>query len=210
MTLLPGAELSVDETFGGARRVDLDDTSWVELVPGWLSGSELLLARLVSSIGWEQRQRWMFNRLVDEPRLTAELPNIATAPEGIVKVAATVLSRHYEVPYDGLWLNLYRNERDSTSWHGDWPSCRRDECIVPVLTLGAQRTFLLKARSGGPSMRLSPASGDLVVMGGRSQRDWRHCVPKQTKPARVRVSVNFQSTWQMKRIERLDRRGRGT
>jgi hypothetical protein len=33
-------------------------------------------------------------------------------------------------------------------------------------------------------------------MGGRCQRDWLHCLPKQTTPAGPRVSVNFSSRLQ--------------
>ena len=69
--------------------------------------------------------------------------------------------------------------------------------IVPDLSLGATRRFLLKARSGGPSTVLVPAGGDLVVMEGHWQRDWRNVVPKQTKPTGMRVSLNSQSTLQM-------------
>jgi hypothetical protein len=29
------------------------------------------------------------------------------------------LSDHYGVPYDGVWIDLYRNHHDSTGWHGD-------------------------------------------------------------------------------------------
>jgi alkylated DNA repair dioxygenase AlkB len=112
-------------------------------------------------------------------------------------VLAAALSERYGIPYDGLWMNVYRNERDRTGWHGDWHSCKRDDCIVPVLSLGATRRLLLKARSGGPSTVLAPAGGDLVLMGGRCQRDWRHAAPKQTKPAGMRMSLNFQSTLQM-------------
>jgi alkylated DNA repair dioxygenase AlkB len=38
---------------------------------------------------------------------------------------------------------------------------------------------------------LTVSSGDLVVMGGRCQRDWRHSVPKQASPAGPRISINF-------------------
>lgn len=188
---------AVNDVFHMAQRQQLDDTSWVELVPGFVSGGEALLDRMLTVIPWAQHQRWMYDRLVDEPRLTAEYPQVDDAPDPTLPLLAARLSAHYGVPYDGVWLNLYRNERDSTGWHGDWSTCKRAECIVPVLTLGATRRFLLKARSGGPSTILSPASGDLVVMGGRCQRDWRHSVPKQTRPAGVRISINFQSTWQL-------------
>jgi alkylated DNA repair dioxygenase AlkB len=100
------------------------------------------------------------------------------------------------VPYDGLWLNLYRDHRDSTSWHADKLSCRRDVCVVPVLSLGASRQFLIRPRTGGRALAFTPSSGDLIVMGGRCQRDWVHSVPKQARSAGARISVNFQSTLQ--------------
>jgi alkylated DNA repair dioxygenase AlkB len=194
--LFDSSEMAADPTFSAAHRIQLDDTSWVEHVPGWLTGGERLLADLVASANWEQRDRWMVNRVVVEPRLTAEYTDVADAPERMLHTAAAVLSEHYGVSYDGLWLNYYRDHRDSTGWHGDWPTCKRPECTVPVLSLGATRRFLLKPRQGGRSIVLSPMSGDLIVMGGRCQRDWRHCVPKQSTPAGARISVNFSSRLQ--------------
>ena len=182
-SLYAGGKPAVVGSFARAVRRPLDDTSWVEVVPGWLSGGESLLIRLVASVPFEQRRRWMYHRLVDEPRLTAEYADLASTPEPLLPVLARRLSDHYGVPYDGVWINLYRNHHDSTGWHGDWPTCKRDECIVPVLTLGATRRFLLKPRTGGSSIVLTPTDGDLVVMGGRCQTDWRHCVPKQARPA---------------------------
>jgi len=195
--LFAQADLAVDPNFRSAIRRDLDEYSWVEFVPGWVSGNETLLKRLVDLVPFGEHKRWMYNRMVDEPRLTAEYPDITAAREPFLAVIAEALSRRYGVTYDGLWLNEYRNERDSSGWHGDWLACKREQCTVPVLSLGATRRFLLKARSGGPSTVFTPAGGDLVVMGGRCQRDWLHCVPKQTRPAGIRLSLNFQSTWQM-------------
>lgn len=180
------------------HRIQLDETSWIEHIPGWLGPdhAEQLLARLIASAAWEQRDRWMVNRRVLEPRLTAEYTDLAEAPDPALREAAAALSARYQVTYDGLWINFYRDHRDSTGWHGDWPTCKRPECIVPVLSLGAPRRFLIKPRSGGKSIGLTPESGDLIVMGGRAQRDWLHSVPKQARPAGPRVSVNFSSRFQ--------------
>jgi len=70
------------------------------------------------------------------------------------------------------------------------------ECIVPVLTLGATRRFLIKPRDGGRSITFKPRSGDLIVMGGRCQEDWLHGVPKELGITERRISVNFQSSMQ--------------
>jgi hypothetical protein len=80
--------MDIDRTFATAHRIDLDPTSWVEHVPGWLTGSEHLLAALVAMPGWDQRSRWMINRTVLEPRLTAEFPDVAGAPVPMLRTAA--------------------------------------------------------------------------------------------------------------------------
>jgi alkylated DNA repair dioxygenase AlkB len=196
LDLFDGDEIVADEMFGTAQRVWLDETSWVEHVPGWLSGSHQLLARLRDSAGWEQRQRWMYTQLVTEPRLTAEYPVLADAPQPELRDIAVVLSAHYGVDYDRAWMNLYRDHQDGTGWHADRPANRPETAIVPVLSLGATRRFLIRPEAGGASTVFSPASGDLIVMGGRCQRDWRHSVPKQKTPAGPRSSINFSSRQQ--------------
>jgi alkylated DNA repair dioxygenase AlkB len=189
-SLFDVAVLDVDLTFAAARRITLDQHSWLEYVPGWLSGSEALFDELRDQADWEQRTRWMFDRRVDEPRLTAEYPQAAQAPQALQDIARA-LSARYGTVYDRLWINHYRDHRDSTSWHGDVIGKHQEQSIVPVLSLGATRRFLIRPRSGGASIGLSPAGGDLIVMGGRAQLDWRHSVPKQAPESGARISVNF-------------------
>ena len=180
---------------GDARRVQLDAHSWVEHVPEWLAEADALFDELLAVPEWSRRRRWMYGEEVVEPRLTAEYPDVREAPARLQE-AARRLTERYGVVYDRLWLNLYRDHRDSTGWHGDGASTRRRECVVPVLSLGAARQFLVRPVAGGPSTRVRPVSGDLVVMGGRCQTDWRHCVPKQRTPTGPRISVNFAASSQ--------------
>ena len=186
----------MDAGFGSARRVTLDAHSWVETIPGCMSGSHLLFECLASAVPWRQHDRELFDQTFVEPRLTAQYRQLQGVPHEMLVVAARALSRHYGVQYDNLWLNLYRDGRDSTAWHRDRFACRRSETIVPVLTLGAMRRFFIKPRAGGRSVVFKPGSGDLVVMGGRAQEDWVHSVPKDPKVAEPRISINFQSTAQ--------------
>lgn len=187
---------AIDARFAGTVRTALDAASWVELVPGWISKPEYVFDQLARGVPWQQHRRQLYGQYFLEPRLTATYRDFSEMPHPELRAAAAVLSAHYGVEYDSVWLNLYRGGRDSTGWHRDHFSCRRPECIVPVVTLGAARRFLIKPRRGGESISFRPGAGDLLVMGGRSQRDWFHSVPKTRAVSGMRISVNFQSSTQ--------------
>jgi len=181
--------------FATATDHRLDEHSWITHVPGFLTGHQQLVAELAELDVWEQRQRWMFDRMVDEPRLTGEYVDLTVAPALLVELAAS-LSAQLEVPYDRVWMNWYRDHRDGTGWHADRPAHQAPTAIVPVLSLGAPRRFLVRPHGGGPSTVFTPAGGDLIIMRGRCQRDWQHCMPKQKNPAGARMSLNFSSVTQ--------------
>jgi alkylated DNA repair dioxygenase AlkB len=181
--------------FGATKEHRLDEHSSIVHVPGLLKGHHKLLADLATLDVWEQRQRWMFDKMVDEPRLTGEYDDLDDAPDLLDALAAT-LSERLGVPYDRIWMNWYRNHHDGTGWHADRPAHKAPTAIVPVLSLGAARRFLIRPTGGGPSTVFTPAGGDLIVMQGRCQRDWQHSVPKQKTPAGARMSLNFSSVTQ--------------
>lgn len=181
-----------DLSFEHARSVTLDAGSSVTHIPGWLHDHRGLFELLTTAAQWEQRKRWMFTQMVEEPRLTAEYPALTAAPRQL-QVIAEALSAHYAISYDSAWLNLYRDHRDSTSWHADRPAARCASATVPVLSLGATRRFVIRPRRGGANTSFVVEAGDLIVMRGRCQRDWLHAVPKEPHARGARISVNFGS-----------------
>jgi alkylated DNA repair dioxygenase AlkB len=188
-----GLRVAVDHTFSTVARIQLDVTSWVDYVQGWLASDGELMEMLMHQAAWEQRSRWMYTRMVQEPRLTAEYPVIADAPQPVLSYLAGTLSAHYRRPYNRLWMNWYRDNNDGTGWHADRPANKLDQAVIPVLSLGATRRFLIRPDGGGPSKTIVVHGGDLVVMGGRCQKDYQHSVPKQKEPAGPRLSLNFSA-----------------
>ncbi|WP_345347687.1 alpha-ketoglutarate-dependent dioxygenase AlkB [Rhodococcus olei] len=183
----------IDAGFRSAERIRLDENSWIEHVHGWLDGHEHLMRLLMDTASWEQRSRWMYNRTVQEPRHTAEYPVIAEAPRTSCTASPTPCPPHYGRPYTRLWMNWYRDHNDGAGWHADRPQHKLVETVIPVLGLGATRRFLIKPDGSGRSTVIETRGGDLVVMGGRSQTDYKHCVPKQKTVAGPRLSLNFST-----------------
>ena len=60
-----------DPEFQTLVRTELDATSWVDYAPGWLSGADQLFDDVLQTAQWRQREVWMYERTVREPRLTA-------------------------------------------------------------------------------------------------------------------------------------------
>ncbi len=182
-----------DATFGSLQRLELDPESWVDHVPGWAHGSDALFAELLERCRWGQRERWMYDRKVIEPRLTASWEESSGEPlrPALLDEMRRVLSARYDVPFDSAGFNLYRDGRDSVAWHGDRIDKAIDRPVVALLSLGEPRRFLLRPRGGGRSQVFVAGRGDLLVMGGRTQRAWEHSVPKVAR-AGPRLTVAFR------------------
>jgi alkylated DNA repair dioxygenase AlkB len=178
------------------ERVALDARSWVEISRGWLLGADTLLEHVIDSVPWRRGRRWMYDRMVDDPRLSWGYGAAAPPPHPVFVEMGLHLERRYRVPLGSVGLNYYRDGRDSVAEHRDRELRHLDDTIIAIVTLGARRPFLLRARTGGPSRDLAPASGDLIVMGGACQVGWVHGVPKVAH-AGPRVSASWR--WSSRR-----------
>ena len=183
----------IDASFGGLRRTQLDGESWVDHCPGWMSGSDRAFEELLRTVAWSQRRRWMYDRHVDEPRLTSwHRINPQTGDvHPWLEEALTALSTRYHVVFDSVGINLYRDGADSVAWHRDRIPPEIVDPVVALVSLGERRTFLLRPEGGGRSRAFRLGHGDLLVTGGQTQRRFEHSVPK-VKTAGPRMSLAFR------------------
>lgn len=186
---------------GAVRRTPLEHGAWLDLRPGWLTGSDELFTRLSlggsAGVAWRGEQRQMYDREVTTPRLLRFYAADETLPDPVLEQARLDLSTHYGPelgePFATAGMCLYRDGRDSVAWHGDrFGRAAQHDTMVAIVSLGAPRALLLRPRGGGPSIKHVLGHGDLLVMGGSCQRTWDHCVPKTTQPVGPRISVQFR------------------
>ncbi|MFJ3803832.1 alpha-ketoglutarate-dependent dioxygenase AlkB [Streptomyces sp. NPDC090088] len=181
----------------GIGRTVLGYGAWIDVLPGWLSGADVLFERLAADVPWHAERRTMYDNVVDVPRLLAFYGAGDPLPHPVLAEAREALTRHYAgelgEPFATAGLCHYRDGRDSVAWHGDRIGRgAREDTMVAILSVGAPRDLLLRPLRGGPSVRRPLGHGDLIVMGGSCQRTWEHCVPKTARAAGPRISVQFR------------------
>lgn len=181
-----------DALFRSARRIDLGDGAWVEHVPRWLTGHDVLLEHLRCGLRWRAERRPMYDRVVDVPRLLAGFPDDGPLP-GVLAAAADALSARYGRDLHRVAAAYYRDGNDSVAMHGDRVGIYKEDTVIGVLGLGHPRRFLLRPVGRGAGRSLALGWGDLLVMGGTCQRTWRHGVPKCAS-AGPRISIQFRET----------------
>ncbi|MEU6199880.1 alpha-ketoglutarate-dependent dioxygenase AlkB [Streptomyces sp. NPDC047061] len=181
----------------GIGRTALGSGAWIDVLPGWLSGADALFEQLAADVPWHAERRTMYDNVVDVPRLLAFYGATDPLPHPVLTEAREALTRHYAEelgePFATAGLCYYRDGRDSVAWHGDRIGRgAREDTMVAILSVGAPRDLLLRPLHGGPSVRRPLGHGDLIVMGGSCQRTWEHCVPKTTRAAGPRISIQFR------------------
>ena len=179
------------------RRTQLTDGAWIDLLPGWLTGADLLFERLAAGVPWRAERRPMYDRVVDVPRLLGFYDEDDVLPDPVLLDARSTLTRHYAdelgEPFRTAGLCYYRDGRDSVAWHGDTIGRgSTEDTVVAIVSVGAPRELLLRPRGGGPSTGHALGHGDLMVMGGSCQRTWEHSVPKRSRAVGPRISIQFR------------------
>jgi alkylated DNA repair dioxygenase AlkB len=199
--------VDIDRGFSRLDRVRLDGGAWVDHQPDWITGADRLFEEVLAGQAWQQRSRRMYDKRVDEPRLTAPWSARSGDPlrPPLLEEVRRALAERYERDFDSVGFNLYRDGRDSVAWHADRIAKEIAHPIVALVSLGEPRRFLLRPKGGGASRTFLLGRGDLLVTGGQTQRTWEHSVPK-VKQAGPRISMAFRhdmdpSVYARKRVE---------
>jgi hypothetical protein len=166
-----GRAPALDHTFSRAVRTELGEGAFVEHVPGWLLGDDVLFDHLLTSTRWTAGEGALFSRRVAHPRLFASLPEDGPGHR-VLEEATAALSWRYERDISSISLALYRDR------HGEHMGEQPDDCILAILSLQGPRQLQLRSRQGDRSHSFLLGQGDLLVMGGSCQRHYEHAVPK--------------------------------
>ncbi|MFI5046179.1 MAG: alpha-ketoglutarate-dependent dioxygenase AlkB [Acidimicrobiia bacterium] len=137
------------------ERRNLAHGAWIDVARGWLAGADEVLDALVDTVPWRRGRRRMYERVLDDPRLSHWYRADDPLPHPVLTEVGGALAARYGVTFGAVGLNYYRDGCDSVAPHADRELRDLDDTLVAVLTLGSRRPFLVRPTTGGPSIDLA-------------------------------------------------------
>lgn len=187
--------------------IDLGDGAWLQYVEDFVPEPDRVLAALLTELALAPETIRMFGRDVAVPRLVAfhgergrryrySGRDHEALPWTPSLLAIVERVRDYtDTPYDTVLCNLYRDGNDAMGRHSDdepelGPT--PDDIRIASVSLGARRTFRLARKGGGARHSFELGLGDLLIMGGTTQRHWWHDVPRTRRAVGPRLNLTFR------------------
>ena len=168
--------------------------------------SHIVMHRLIDEVPWRAENIVVWGRTYPQPRLIAwygdmgrnyAYSGINLSPLPWTRVLLDIKSRveaAARTNFNSVLLNYYRDHRDSMGLHSDDEPELGERPILGSLSLGEERTFILKHKSEKAlkPVRLKLASGSLLLMKGDTQHYWKHGIEKEARPCGPRVNLTFR------------------
>lgn len=186
------------------RRIELAESSWVDIVDGFVIDAQGALDRIVAETPWAQGETLRYDHYVPERRLGAQLRSDG---DTLLRQTDLHLRSVYRRQLDGVSALQYRNGADFQGLHSDREMRWLDDTLIAIVVLGVRRPFVFRPRldwvaastnkvpsgAGPDDVVVEPGEGTLLVMGGACQREMLHGVPEAATD-QVRVSLTWRWT----------------
>jgi alkylated DNA repair dioxygenase AlkB len=188
--------------------IDLSiDTAKLHFWPDFLTENQAdeLFEELKTSNLWRQDKVKVFGKTYDQPRLCflaadrkvnytysgLTLPAVDFSKS--LSLIKTRIEQTSSTRFNSCLANLYRDGNDSNGWHSDDEKELGDEPVIASLSLGVTRNFDLKhKRNRLINKRIELTHGSLLLMSGRTQKDFKHQIAKSKRIHEPRINLTFR------------------
>jgi alkylated DNA repair dioxygenase AlkB len=119
-----------------------------------------------------------------------ELVSLRARVEAATPAKAYSNLRLPKLGYNAVLCNLYRDGSDSVGLHTDAEPEMGP--VIASVSLGAERLFRLRRKDGTVALSERLPHGSLPIMAGKTQRNFKHEVPKEQGVNEPRINLTFR------------------
>ena len=95
--------------------------------------------------------------------------------------------------FNSVLANLYRDGNDSMGLHSDDEKELGKNPVIASLSLGETREIYFKHKNKKLNLVIPQASGQLILMHGKTQEYWKHEIKKTKKIKKPRINLTFRN-----------------
>jgi len=95
--------------------------------------------------------------------------------------------------FNSVLANLYRDGNDSMGLHSDDEKELGKNPVIASLSLGETRELYFKHKNKKLNLIIPQASGQIIVMHGKTQEYWKHEIKKTKKIKKPRINLTFRN-----------------
>lgn len=187
-------------------RLDLPDAEFIYYPNFFIKEkADLFFETLQKETPWQHDEILIFGKKIWQPRLTAlygnegksyGYSNIVMHPHSFTSTLTFIkeeIENEIQEQFTTVLLNLYRNEKDSNGWHADNEKELGRDPIIASLSLGEERVFQMKHNTNKEAKKsLILQHGSLLIMKNGAQINYKHHIPKASKPKKERINLTFR------------------
>lgn len=168
------------------------------------SYSDKMFDALSKSIQWGQESINIYGNQHNIPRLTAwygdsgnpyKYSGISMNPipwiDDLIDIKEKI-KKIDSTEFNSVLLNLYRDGKDSVSWHSDDEDELGVNPVIASVSFGSSRIFKLRHLEDKTTKDIELSHGSLLIMRGETQHKWEHQIPKTSKKIGPRINLTFR------------------
>ena len=161
--------------------------------------------RLLNNIQWENDKAIIFGKLIITKRKVAwygdkpfdytysKTTKLALPWTKELLELKNIIENKTGEKFNSCLLNLYHNGGEGMTWHSDDEQNLKKNGAIGSLSFGAERKFSFKHKETKQTVCVYLERGSLLIMKGKTQTNWLHCMPTTKKIQSARINLTFRT-----------------
>ena len=167
--------------------------------------SNILLNKLIKNLSWESMMIKMFGKDLMIPRLqcwigdegcdykySGKILNRQNWSKELMLIRKKI-AKEIKTDFNSVLVNYYRDGKDSMGWHSDDEKELGPNPTIASISFGSERNLHFRNKITKETISIPQTHGCLIVIDGRTQKNWQHSIKKTQKIIGPRINLTFRN-----------------
>ena len=102
-------------------------------------------------------------------------------------------TKKFKIDFNSVLVNYYRDGKDSMGWHSDDEKELGPNPTIASISFGSERDLVFRNKISKETRSIAQAHGCLILIDGKTQKNWQHSIKKTQKAIGPRINLTFRN-----------------